>query len=119
MAEKYRKSHSYANPPLYGGTGSGLQSIRRNTTDDGLVGSPPAPPDMTRTGLVKHSFNEVGSGLRRDAYGNNQSSDIVSEFPVSSGSPDGARYLLSHGQREPLMQRTNFPIMNDLSLIHI
>ena len=113
MAEKYRKSHSYANPPLYGGHGSGLQSIRRNTTDDGLVGSPPAPPDMTRTGLVKHSFNEVGSGLRRDAYGNNQSSDIVSEFPVSSGSPDGARYLLSHGQREPLMQRTNFPIMND------
>ena len=115
MAEEYKKSHSYANPPLYDGKGSGLRSIRRNTTDDGTVsGSNPAVPlhDLSRTGLVKHSFNEVGSGLRRDAYGNNQSGTVVSEFPIKSGSPDGGRWLMSHGQREPLWQRTNYPIMN-------
>jgi len=112
MAEEYKKSHSYANPPLYDGQGSGLRGIKRNTTDDGTTGSPPAAPSATVTGLVKHSFNEVGSGSRRDAYGSNQSSTVVSEFPVKSGSPDGGRWLMSHGQREPLMQRTNFPIMN-------
>ena len=112
MAEAYKKSHTNANPPIYGGTGSGLRIIRRNTIDDGTVtgSNPPVPlHNKNREGLVKHSFNEVGSGLKRDSFGSNNSSTIVSEFPPDH---NGQRYLMSNSEREPLWQRFNFPIMN-------
>ncbi|CAI8324029.1 MAG: Uncharacterised protein [Chloroflexota bacterium] len=112
MAEAYKKSHTNANPPIYGGKGSGLRIIRRHTIDDGTVtgSNPPVPlHNKNREGLVKHSFNEVGSGLKRDSFGNNQSSTIVSEFPPDH---NGQRYLMSNSEREPLWQRFNFPVMN-------